>query len=325
MIEPVLDEASETLKLLLDTVSQLSLVRRLSDVQRIVRTSARKLLKADGATFVLRDVGECFYADEDAISPLWKGQRFPLETCISGWAMLHSEAVAIEDIYLDGRIPHEAYRPTFVKSLVMVPVRRADPRAAIGVYWAQKHNPTAEEINLAQALADSVAVSLEHVLVLDELAETVQLSSTDALTAVANRRAWDRSLTLAIDSGKHITVALLDLDNFKGFNDTYGHLAGDRLLRDCADAWGGLLRDDDVLARYGGEEFGVLLPGVSTELASTIMDRLRRATPEPATTSIGLATRLADETLINLVARADDALYEAKRSGRNRVVVAAHD
>src|ERR671918_520465 len=106
----------ETLDVLLGAVQELSLARAVEDVQNVVRVAARKLAEADGATFVLRDGDRCFYADEYAIAPLWKGQRFPLSACISGWAMLNRQSVAIDDIYADPRIPHEAYRPTFVKS-----------------------------------------------------------------------------------------------------------------------------------------------------------------------------------------------------------------
>ncbi|MBL9038445.1 MAG: GAF domain-containing protein, partial [Archangium sp.] len=98
---------------LIEIIQELSLARSLESVMAIVRTAARQLTGADGATFVLRDGGNCYYADEDAISPLWKGRRFPLTACISGWAMLNKQSVAIEDIYLDARIPHDAYRPTF--------------------------------------------------------------------------------------------------------------------------------------------------------------------------------------------------------------------
>ena len=94
----------------------------------------------------MRDKDKSCYADEDAIGPLWKGKRFPLSTCISGWAILNRKAVAIEDIYLDDRIPHDAYRTTFVKSLVMVPIRTTEPIGAIGNYWAEKHLPTEDEI-----------------------------------------------------------------------------------------------------------------------------------------------------------------------------------
>ena len=158
---------------LVGAIQRLSLARTFGEVQEIVRTTARSICHADGATFVLRDGDRCFYLDEDAISPLWKGQRFPLETCISGWAMLNRTPAAIRDIYADDRIPHEAYRPTFVKSLVMVPIRRIEPIGAIGNYWAQEHQPTDTEIELLSALADSTAVAMENVRVWGELEDHV--------------------------------------------------------------------------------------------------------------------------------------------------------
>jgi GAF domain-containing protein len=115
---------------LVAVVQELSKARTLEDIQIIVRSAARRLTGADGATFVLRDGDKCFYADEDAIQPLWKGMRFPLEACISGWAMINGRAAVIEDIYADARIPADAYRPTFVKSLAMVPIRAAQPVGA---------------------------------------------------------------------------------------------------------------------------------------------------------------------------------------------------
>ena len=96
------------------------------------------------ALFVLRQGGHCYYADEDAIGPLWKGLRFPLDQCISGWVMTRGIPAAIPDIFVDPRIPQEAYRPTFVKSLLMVPVRPPDAQAAIGLYWASHHEATAD-------------------------------------------------------------------------------------------------------------------------------------------------------------------------------------
>ena len=154
---------------LLVAVQELSMAKRLIDIQIIVRKAARELTGCDGATFVLRDGDRCHYADEDAIAPLWKGLKFPMEICISGWAMLNKESAVIPDIYLDPRIPHEAYRPTFVKSLVMVPVRKLDPVAAIGNYWADARQPTVEEVSLLQALADATSVAMENVRVNDAL------------------------------------------------------------------------------------------------------------------------------------------------------------
>jgi len=130
---------------LVEAVQQLSLARTVAAIQEIVRHAAREIAWADGATFVLRDKECCFYADEDAISPLWKGQRFPMSACISGWTMLHSEPAVIPDIYRDSRVPIDAYRPTFVRSLVMVPIRTESPIGAIGNYWATRHLATEEE------------------------------------------------------------------------------------------------------------------------------------------------------------------------------------
>lgn len=154
---------------LVGVVKQLSHARDLESVMRIVRKAARELTGADGATFVLRDDDKCYYADEDAITPLWKGQRFPMSACISGWVMLNGKPAVIEDIYNDPRIPADAYRPTFVKSLAMVPIRTEAPVGAIGNYWAQRHQPRNEEVAILQALADVTSVAIENAQLYTEL------------------------------------------------------------------------------------------------------------------------------------------------------------
>jgi GAF domain-containing protein len=140
---------------------------------REVGRAARQINSADGATFVLRDGGECCYAEEDAVSPLWKGRRFPLGACISGWVMLNKVPAIIPDVYLDVRIPVDAYRPTFVKSLVMVPVRTKAPVGAIGNYWASRHHPTQSQVNALQSLADAVGAALEDPQLYAELRSEV--------------------------------------------------------------------------------------------------------------------------------------------------------
>ncbi len=161
----------QKLKLLVNTIQKLSLARDIDTVTSVVRKAARELTGADGATFVLKDEGKCYYADEDAIAPLWKGQRFPMSACVSGWTMINKKSVAIKDIYKDDRIPVEAYRSTFVKSLAMVPIRTMEPIGAIGNYWADQHEPTEEEIELLQTLADITSISIENVYVFNELKE----------------------------------------------------------------------------------------------------------------------------------------------------------
>ena len=159
---------------LVTVVQELSLARTMGEVVEIVRHAARELTGADGATFVLRDADKCFYVDEDAIQPLWKGQKFPLEACVSGWAMLNKKSAIIPDIYADERVPADAYRPTFVKSMVMVPIRTNEPIGAIGNYWAKPHHATPEEVQLLEALANTTSVALENAQVYAELEQRVE-------------------------------------------------------------------------------------------------------------------------------------------------------
>ncbi len=165
---------TEAMEHLVGVVRDLSQAHDLEAVMAIVRRAARDLTGADGATFVLRDGDQCFYAEENAIAPLWKGRRFPLSLCISGWVMLNRQPAVIEDIYSDDRIPAEAYRPTFVKSLAMVPIRTNDPVGAIGNYWAERRRPSAEQVKILAALADTTAVALENVRIFEELRQKNQ-------------------------------------------------------------------------------------------------------------------------------------------------------
>ena len=167
-------EADDPLLLLVETIEQLSLARTVEDVAIVVRSAARRLSGADGVCFVLKDGDKCHYLDEEAIGPLWKGRRFPLTSCISGWAMINRQTAVIPDIYLDDRIPHDAYRPTFVKSLVMTPVRPEEPLAAIGAYWAQVREPSEEETAKLAAIARATATELENVRLIASLEDSLK-------------------------------------------------------------------------------------------------------------------------------------------------------
>jgi diguanylate cyclase (GGDEF)-like protein len=160
----------------------------------------------------------------------------------------------------------------------------------------------------------------------EQAAQLESLAHNDGLTGVPNRRAWDlelhRETAKARRSGAEICVALLDLDHFKRFNDTHGHQAGDRLLKEASAAWRALLRPGDILARYGGEEFGVILVGASPQEAAQVLNRLRGVTPQGQTFSAGLVRWNGVETADEVVGRADEALYHAKHNGRNRVHLA---
>jgi diguanylate cyclase (GGDEF)-like protein len=160
----------------------------------------------------------------------------------------------------------------------------------------------------------------------DQAAQLATLAHNDGLTGVANRRAWDlelaREMSMARRTGKKLTVALLDLDNFKRFNDQRGHQAGDRLLSEAAALWKAQLREHDFIARYGGEEFALTLADLPPAEAVSIVERLLGVTPDGQTFSAGVACWDGYETPQHLVARADEALYHAKHAGRNRVILA---
>ena len=158
------------------------------------------------------------------------------------------------------------------------------------------------------------------------LARVEAMARTDDLTGLPNRRAWNeellREMARAKRHGFGLSVAMIDLDNFKAFNDEHGHPAGDQLLRDAAADWRLALRVSDFVARVGGEEFAVMLPGCPPVDASIIIERLRSATPQEQTCSAGVADWDGVEEPDALMARADTALYEAKRGGRDRTAVA---
>jgi diguanylate cyclase (GGDEF)-like protein len=203
-------------------------------------------------------------------------------------------------------------------------LREGLPVAVLELHW---HELTAMAdrslIALTDLLAVEVAVTLERVGLLAEL-ETI--ARTDELTGLRNRRAWHevlpREMSRALRSSEPLCVAMLDLDHFKQYNDERGHQTGDRLLKQVAGAWSTELRPTDILARYGGEEFTLALPVCPVQEALDVVERLRAVMPDHQTCSAGIACWDGCESAVELLGRADDALYEAKRAGRNQTAMA---
>ena len=286
---------------LVQAVSDLSHSRSLETIMQIVRHAAREITGSDGATFILREGENCYYADEEAIAPLWKGQRFPLTACISGWCMLNRMSAVIDDIYADPRVPAHAYRPTFVKSLLMVPIRSSLPVGAIGTYWANRHEATSEEIEVMQALAGTTAVAMQNVQLYSDLEHRVDLRTQQL--EVANRELEAFSYSVSHDLRGPLTVidgysSLLELA--PGAKVTEKEVEYLHNIRNASHEMSVMMSDFLRLARVTRAELKIERVDL-TAMAEGIVTRLR-----------GLEPRRKVETVIarDLVAFGDRALLQ---------------
>jgi diguanylate cyclase (GGDEF)-like protein/PAS domain S-box-containing protein len=190
--------------------------------------------------------------------------------------------------------------------------------------WSSQLSPD-ESLIYARAadITEIKQIEAEREELLDQVRE---MARRDALTGLPNRRALEEQLPQAMARARRrrssLSVAILDIDHFKTYNDTYGHLAGDEVLRACAKAWDSALRAEDTIARFGGEEFLVLLPDTPPEEAGEIVERLRARTPMGQSCSAGLACWDYAESIDELLGRADQALYLAKAGGRDQMAEA---
>jgi diguanylate cyclase (GGDEF)-like protein len=189
--------------------------------------------------------------------------------------------------------------------------------------------------NLLVVLSERVRSDNEYIASsLGVLRQAERNAHTDALTGLGNRHwmstMFEREVTRTLHANKALCLMMIDVDNFKSFNDQYGHIAGDSVLVAVAEALREYLRPTDLLARFGGDEFAVLLPDLQLKQARQTAERIRQqiaglSPPSLATAvtvSIGLAGRTDQDDVATLVQRADAAMYDAKESGRNRVAIA---
>jgi diguanylate cyclase (GGDEF)-like protein len=201
------------------------------------------------------------------------------------------------------------------------PVTRDQQTTAVlvvGFYESRQHAP-APALSMIELLAAEIGAAIDRA---DLVALLAAQSRRDPLTGAANRRSWDeemdRELARARRTGDPLTVAIIDMDHFKAYNDTHGHVAGDALLREFVTAVRAELRAGDLIARWGGEEFTLALPCCDVQRAQTIASRLLNVVPDGQTVSIGLAQAWTQDTPRTLVEQADRALYTAKSDGRNQ-------
>ena len=266
-----------------------------------------------------------------------RGTRFHIGEGIAGEVAAKGETLYAPDVARDPRYLHYKGHARTVGSFLAVPLRSKG--RIVGVMTLNRRQVdafSAQEMRLAEAIAAQAALAIANARL---YRETLELSFTDPLTGVANRRhlflRLEQEFSGSVRFGDPLSVLMIDLDLFKRINDAYGHSAGDAVLRGVALALRRNVRKVDVVARYGGEEFCIVLPRVGKPEALEVAEKLRRsvaATALPApegtgsvrvTLSIGVATLGIDaDDVASLVEKADSALYEAKRLGRDRVAMA---
>lgn len=143
---------------------RLAAAESVGEIVAILREHARSIVGSDGIAVILREGDFCHYVAEDAIEPLWRGQRFPMTACVSGWAMLNNRSVLIPDLESDPRVPRDSYARTSMRTLVMVPLGTPEPVAALGAYWCAYVEPEASTIRRLEILAKVAATAFARVM-----------------------------------------------------------------------------------------------------------------------------------------------------------------
>ena len=290
----------------------------LGSVMNTVVEEAQQLTGADAAVIEIPDGDDLVYRAVAGAAAEHLGLRLARRSALSGAALSSRRILVCSDSDTDPRVDREASRLVGARSMVVVPL--LSDRTASGVLKVYSAEPDAfgpDHVRTLAVLADVVGTALSRAELLAQLRE---LADTDALTGLANRRSWYRALDAAVARsrrhGQPVSVLLLDLDGFKEVNDRLGHSAGDLMLRTIASHWSAALRDTDVLGRVGGDEFAALLEHADEEAAIEIVGRLRGALPAGERFSAGSATWDGEESVDELVARADFDMYADKRSRR---------
>ena len=257
--------------------------------------------------------------------------ELPLQDTFCNITLRGDGPLVVPDMALDSRFKDNPYvtGALAVRFYAGMPIRTPDGHN-IGTVCAMDQKPRSfsdREVKILEELAQ---------IVMNEL-ELRRLASTDGLTGLSTRRAFreeaERFVALARRHRTALSLVTFDIDHFKTINDTYGHGIGDQVLQAVAETAEKTPRESDLLARLGGEEFALLVPGATLQSSQAIAETVRKnilrlAVPVPgATIQVAASFGVAEldpvhDDLDSLMARADEALYQAKRSGRNRVVAA---
>ena len=294
----------------------------------------KKIVDVNWASIVLTEDNDLYFlALFSETGSAWKaGERIPIKGTATEWVVTHREAVVEPDLSQESQfVTAESHLKQGVRSIVYLPLIAKDK--AIGSLIVASCQPNAyrqRHISLLQQLASEIAMHIEHSRL---YAKAEQGARIDELTGLLNRRSLDEMIASEISRhsryGNVFSLIILDLDSFKAYNDTYGHLIGDELLRQIGSITKKTIRSADQAFRFGGDEFAFLLPNTPIDAASRVAERIRKQVASKViagdiqvTASLGLASwPINGREATELVAAADAALYQAKRSGGNQSYV----
>ena len=304
-------------------------------------SNSKELLQSERASLMVLDetarelimkAASGLSTDPGSVSPVRVGEG------VSGEVINTGKALMVTDLRMAGRKPAPAERRYKTNSFISYPITIGGRKVGVLNVTDKSGGGTYDEVDLSllEIIGPQVALALERAEWQERATEFQLMSITDALTALPNRRNLEERLAEELSRSKRydypMSFLMIDIDDFKAYNDNNGHQAGDVALQITAHCLKGALRQADVASRYGGEEFCILLPQTAMAEAGVIADRIRdrvstttfpHGKSQPlgrVTISVGVSTFLKNvDTPENIIAAADRALYQAKSMGKDRV------
>ncbi|MEO8105720.1 MAG: sensor domain-containing diguanylate cyclase [Actinomycetes bacterium] len=315
-------EAREAQQTLTQVASAAQRIRQDSDPRGM---ACRALREVSGASIVLilEPDGSHHLRRSASLGIEHSDRRLSLsEPSLDGEAYVGGRPIYVPDTHRDPRASSAPRSEGDTRSILVHPFGHDGVvHGVLHLAWRDRRpnlpNQTSAAVTL---LAQEIGWAIERADMMNTLRHS---ATTDSLTGMGNRRAWRERVPELLDAP--LCIAIADLDHFKTYNDSFGHLAGDTLLKSLGEKWQRLIRPDDLLVRWGGEEFAIALPDCTPDQAVEVLERLKAGVPMGQTVSIGLAARRIDEPIDVTMARADASLYQAKNSGRNRICINAHE
>ncbi len=357
-----LQKERNKLAIILQANSSVSNIVKLEDLADFVTAKAVQIIEAEKSSLLMVDeaLGELVVKGSKGIKRESTAWRIKIGELIAGWVAKQGKALLVEDIANDPRFKHFANRSKYkTKSFISLPLK-TDSRI-VGVInvsdkLAGTRIFTQEDLRYLKLLAHQAVAQIENIRLCEKLSS---LAVTDSLTNIFNHRYFQEQLDLEIKRAvryKHpLSLAMFDIDSFKAYNDHYGHLVGDMVLRDIASLLKQSIRQVDIASRYGGEEFMIILPEADLKVARVVAERIRKAIQNTdifkqriqvvadkiskAVRETGLSGKQADKGAFEVtvsggvasyrdgsnrdefVSWADQAMYKAKAEGKNRICV----